>query len=72
VLDAHSATLACLGAVGGHRVRPLGVEHVGRTGSIADLYRHYGIDSNAIIAAGQAIAPRRRLGISARRSRRAQ
>ena len=39
------------------KVRPLGVEHFGQTGSIADLYRHYGIDSNAIIAAAQAIAP---------------
>jgi pyruvate dehydrogenase E1 component len=59
VLDGHPATLAWLGAVFGHRVRPLGVEHFGQTGSIADLYRHYGIDANAIIAAAQAIAPGR-------------
>jgi pyruvate dehydrogenase E1 component len=59
VLDAHPATLAWLGAVDGHRVRPLGVEHFGQTGSIAELYRHYGIDANAIIAAAQAIAPGR-------------
>ena len=59
VLDGHPATLAWLGAVEGHRVRPLGVEHFGQTGSIADLYRHYGIDANAIIAAAQAIAPER-------------
>jgi pyruvate dehydrogenase E1 component len=57
VLDGHPATLAWLGAVGGHRVRPLGVEHFGQTGTIAELYRHYGIDANAIIAAAQAIAP---------------
>jgi pyruvate dehydrogenase E1 component len=57
VLDGHPATLAWLGAVYGHKVRPLGVEHFGQTGSIADLYRHYGIDANAIIAAAQAIAP---------------
>ncbi len=57
VLDGHPATLAWLGAVRGHKVRPLGVEHFGQTGTIADLYRHYGIDSNAIIAAAQAIAP---------------
>ncbi len=37
--------------------RALGVEHFGQTGTLADLYRHYGIDSNAIIAAAQAIAP---------------
>jgi len=57
VLDGHPATLAWLGAVEGHRVRPLGVEHFGQTGSIADLYRHYGIDAHAIIAAAQAVAP---------------
>ena len=59
VLDGHPATLAWLGAVAGHRVRPLGVEHFGQTGSIGELYRHYGIDANAIIAAAQAIAPGR-------------
>jgi pyruvate dehydrogenase E1 component len=57
VLDGHPATLAWLGAVYGHKVRPLGVEHFGQTGSIPDLYRHYGIDANAIIAGAQAIAP---------------
>ncbi len=59
VLDGHPATLAWLGAVAGHRARPLGVEHFGQTGSLAELYRHYGIDANAIVAAAQAIAPGR-------------
>jgi pyruvate dehydrogenase E1 component len=59
VLDGHPATLAWLGAVAGHRTRALGVEHFGQTGSLADLYRHYGIDANAIVAAAQAIAPGR-------------
>jgi pyruvate dehydrogenase E1 component len=59
VLDGHPATLAWLGAVRGHRVRSLGVEHFGQTGEIRDLYRHYGIDSNAIVAAAQSIAPGR-------------
>jgi pyruvate dehydrogenase E1 component len=59
VLDGHPATLAWLGAVAGNRVRPLGVEHFGQTGSVAALYRHYGIDANAIVAAAQAIAPGR-------------
>jgi pyruvate dehydrogenase E1 component len=59
VLDGHPATLAWLGAVTGHRTRSLGVEHFGQTGELADLYEHYGIDSNAIIAAAQAIAPGR-------------
>jgi pyruvate dehydrogenase E1 component len=59
VLDGHPATLGWLGAVLGHRTRPLGVEHFGQTGSIPDLYRHYGIDANAIVAAAQSIAPGR-------------
>jgi pyruvate dehydrogenase E1 component len=59
VLDGHPATLAWLGAVLGHRTRALGVEHFGQTGSIPDLYRHYGIDANAIVAAAEAIAPGR-------------
>jgi pyruvate dehydrogenase E1 component len=59
VIDGHPATLAWLGAVNGHRTRALGVEHFGQTGSLADLYRHYGIDANSIVAAAQAIAPGR-------------
>jgi pyruvate dehydrogenase E1 component len=59
VLDGHPATLAWLGAVSGHRVRALGVEHFGQTGSIPDLYRHYGIDANAIVAAAAALTPGR-------------
>ncbi len=55
VLDGHPATLSWLGAVHGHRVRGLGVEHFGQTGSLPDLYRHYGIDANAIIAAAQGL-----------------
>jgi pyruvate dehydrogenase E1 component len=57
VLDGHPATLAWLGSVAGHRVRTLGVEHFGQTGTMADLYRHYGIDANGIVAAAQAISP---------------
>jgi pyruvate dehydrogenase E1 component len=59
VLDGHPATLAWLGAVHGHRVRPLGVEHFGQTGAITDLYRHYGIDADAITAAAAALTPGR-------------
>jgi pyruvate dehydrogenase E1 component len=59
VLDGHPATLAWLGAVRGHRVRALGVEHFGQTGSIPELYRHYGIDANAIVAAAAALTPGR-------------
>src|SRR5271166_3584611 len=56
VLDGHPATLAWLGAVHGHRSRPLGVEHFGQTGSIPELYQHYGIDADAIVAAAAAVA----------------
>ena len=59
VIDGHPATLGWLGAVHGHRTRALGVEHFGQTGTIADLYRHYGIDAKAIVAAAEAVAPDR-------------
>ena len=59
VIDAHPATLAWLGSVMGHRTRSLGVEHFGQTGTISDLYRHYGIDAQAILGAAQMIAPGR-------------
>lgn len=35
--------------VGGHRTVPLGVEHFGQTGTIGDLYRHFGIDAQGIL-----------------------
>ena len=59
VVNGHPATLAWLGAVHGHRMRPLGVEHFGQTGSIPELYRHYGIDANAIVAAAATLTPGR-------------
>ena len=55
IIDGHPTTLAWLGAVYGHRTRSLGVEHFGQTGSIADLYRHYGIDAEGIMRAAQAL-----------------
>jgi pyruvate dehydrogenase E1 component len=51
VLDGHSATLSWLGAVKRHRTIPLGVERFGQSGNIPDLYRTYGIDADAIVAA---------------------
>ena len=59
VLDGHPTTLSWLGSVRGQKLRPLGVEQFGQTGSIADLYRANGIDAAAIIRAAQAIAPAR-------------
>jgi pyruvate dehydrogenase E1 component len=55
VIDGHPATLAWLGSVHGHRVEALGVEHFGQTGTIDDLYRHHGIDANAIIDAAESL-----------------
>jgi pyruvate dehydrogenase E1 component len=51
VIDGHPATLAWLGGVAGHRTIPLGVEHFGQTGTITDLYEHFGINANAIVHA---------------------
>ena len=49
VIDGHPATLAWFGAVFGHQTIPLGAEHFGQTGSIGDLYRHFGIDRLSIV-----------------------
>ncbi|CAM5308809.1 pyruvate dehydrogenase E1 component [Aquamicrobium terrae] len=59
VIDGHPATLGWLGSVHGHRTRSLGVEHFGQTGSIADLYRHYGIDARGIVASAETLTPGR-------------
>ena len=59
VLDGHPATLGWLGAVAGHRTRALGVTRFGQTGTVADLYQHYGIDAAGIARAAQALAPGR-------------
>ena len=55
VIDGHPATLGWLGSVRGHRVEALGVEQFGQTGTLADLYRHYGLDANAIIDAAESL-----------------
>jgi pyruvate dehydrogenase E1 component len=59
VADGHPAGLGWLGAVQGQRTRALGVEHFGQTGTIADLYAHYGIDARGIMIAAQALSPGR-------------
>jgi pyruvate dehydrogenase E1 component len=51
VIDGHSAALSWLGAVRSHRIVPLGVEKFGQSGNISDLYRTYGLDVDAIVAA---------------------
>ena len=49
--DAAPASLSWLGGVCGQRVVPLGVDRFGQTGDLVDLYRVYGLDPDAIIAA---------------------
>jgi len=56
VIDGHPATLGWIGGVLGHRVKALGVEHFGQSGTIDDLYRHHGIDADSIIRAAQAVS----------------
>ena len=51
VLDGHPTALSWLGGVAGHKVQALGVEHFGQSGDVPDLYRHYRIDSEAILDA---------------------
>ena len=59
VIDAHPATLSWLGSVCGHSIVPLGVDHFGQSGSVAELYRSYGIDANALIDAVAEVRLRR-------------
>ncbi|WP_353646492.1 transketolase [Mesorhizobium sp. WSM2239] len=59
VIDGHPAALGWLGSVSGHKTRSLGVDRFGQTGTIADLYRHFEIDTRGIVAAAAAIAPGR-------------
>ena len=56
-IDGHPATLGWMGGVMGQRMVTLGVEHFGQTGSVADLYRHFEIDAQAIAAAARAFLP---------------
>ena len=61
VIDGHPATLSWLGGVAGHRVLPLGVDAFGQTGTIGDLYHHFGIDAQNIAARIEALTPGKRL-----------
>ena len=58
-IDGHPATLGWLGSVRGHRAVTLGVEHFGQTGSVADLYRHFEIDAEAIATAAASLRRQR-------------
>ena len=55
VLDGHSHALAFLGSALGVPQIPLGVDDFGQSGTRGDLYRHYGIDADAIVAAARTL-----------------
>jgi len=59
VADAHPAGLSWLGSVARNIVVPLGVDGFGQSGDIPDLYRVYGIDSDAIVDAAARACLRR-------------
>lgn len=61
VTDGHPATLAWIGSVAGHMTAPLGVEHFGQTGTIADLYEHFQIDADAIVNAANYLSAGRQI-----------
>ncbi len=65
VIDGHPATLAWLGSVTGHRTIPLGVEHFGQTGTIGELYRHFGISAESIVEKVNGLTAGRRIARAA-------
>ena len=58
VLDGHSHALAFLGSALGVPQLPLGVDDFGQSGSRGDLYRHYGVDADAIARAAHSLLAR--------------
>jgi pyruvate dehydrogenase E1 component len=51
VHDGAPQTLSWLGSVRGAPVVPLGVDHFGQVGSVAELFRHFRLDAPAIVNA---------------------
>ncbi|QQA42576.1 transketolase-like TK C-terminal-containing protein [Pelagovum pacificum] len=64
VIDGHPATLAWLGSVAGHETISHGVEHFGQTGTIGDVYRHFGIDRDALVRSVSRLTEGSRIGTS--------
>jgi len=56
VHDGHPHTLAFLAGIRGVPIVSLGVTDFGQSGGIADLYRHFGIDSDTIVGAALDLA----------------
>lgn len=53
VIDGYPSALTWLAAVKGNRMRSLGVTQFGQSGDIPDLFKHYGLDSDSIVAASK-------------------
>jgi pyruvate dehydrogenase E1 component len=51
VLDGHPHTLSFLAGVNATPIACLGVQDFGQSGDVQDLYRHFGIDTEAIVGA---------------------
>ena len=51
VLDGHPHTLSFLAAIRGDPIACLGVSEFGQAGDVSDLYRHFGLDADAIVGA---------------------
>ena len=51
LLDGHPHTLAFLATVHGSPVTCLGVSVFGQAGGLADVYRHHGLDAQAVVGA---------------------
>ncbi len=51
LIDGHPHSLAWIGSALGARVTPLGVDEVGQSGSLEDVYREYGIGLSSILEA---------------------
>ena len=51
VLDGHPHTLAFLAAINHVRSASLGVTGFGQAGSLEDVYRYHGIDTDTIVRA---------------------
>jgi pyruvate dehydrogenase E1 component len=58
VLDGHSHALAFLGGALAVSQLALGVDSFGQSGTRPDLYRHYGIDADAIVSAAETLLGR--------------
>jgi pyruvate dehydrogenase E1 component len=57
VLDGHPHTLSFLPAITGVRSKALGVHGFGQVGSLQDVYRYHGIDTDSIVRAALDVLP---------------